>query len=312
MKKVQNNRHNMHLATQSVLNENAAKLETITTYPPQKSKIDKSISKEQELACSQLLLKKYTAATKNRARNAAGEFLLDLASKLSSIAIVTGDMRLLNSVKLTATGIKRSSDHKLVIRMQNVLTCAGENLEALACYGVTPQTLTDGTALCDTYIAGIQDLTGSKIRLTNLTNQLEQQFRKTLAEIRKVDAIVNAFRLSDPALYSKYRIARAKRNSACTKVSVKGKAFDTENEMPLKGAILTIKRSEAANAQSPENKPLRKITIRSAHGRFQFKLLPTGTYLFKVTYAGYNDQETIVYINEGILTKVEIPLSRIA
>lgn len=312
MKKAQYNRHNMHLATQSVLNENAAKLETITTYPALKSNIDKSISKEQELACSQLVLKKYTAATKNSARNAAGEFLLDLTSKLSSIAIGKGDMRLLDSVKLTATGIKRSSDNKLVIRMQNVLSCAGENLEALACYGVTPQTLTNGIALCDTYIARIQELAGNKIRLTNLTKQLEQQFRKTLAEIRKVDAIVNAFRLSDPALYSKYWNARAKRNSACTKVSIKGRACEEDTGKGLTGAILTVMQAPTTQSQTTSNKPIKKIRIRSKKGGFRFSLFTSGAYLFKVTYSGCTPYETTVYFNEGVLTHVELPLSKIA
>jgi len=44
----------------------------------------------------------------------------------------------------------------------------------------------------------------------------------------------------------------------------------------------------------------------------QFSSLSTGTYLFKVTYAGYADQEIAVYINDGVLSKVDMPLSKIA
>ncbi len=54
------------------------------------------------------------------------------------------------------------------------------------------------------------------------------------------------------------------------------------------------------------------VKIKSASGGFQLKSLPTGTYIFRVSYAGYTDQEITVYINEGVLSRVDMPLSKIA
>jgi hypothetical protein len=54
------------------------------------------------------------------------------------------------------------------------------------------------------------------------------------------------------------------------------------------------------------------IRIESAGGGFDLKSYTTGAYLFTVSYAGYADQVTTVYINEGVLTRVELPLSKIA
>jgi hypothetical protein len=311
MKKVQNNRHNMHLATQSVLNKNAARLITISGYPELKAKLDDSIAKEDELDAEQYAHKNYRALPKNLARKAAGDYALDLVSKLSSLALINRNYTLLEEVKLTATGISRRSDISLVLTIQNVITLANENLAALACYGVTAETLSKGTALLGVYETERAQLAKIKIELTGLTQQLEKQLRATLAEIHIVDGIIESMRLSDPQLYNSYWIARAKQNSACTKVSVKGRVFEAETGEPLQGAILTVERATDSNPQTAGNEPVRKIRIRSSNGWFQFKLFTSGAYIFKVSYYGCIAREFTVYFNEGVLTHVELPLTRI-
>lgn len=55
---------------------------------------------------------------------------------------------------------------------------------------------------------------------------------------------------------------------------------------------------------------MKNVKISGPGGQFRIKSLPTGTYLFKVAYAGYAEQEVSVHINEGVLTRVEIPLTK--
>jgi hypothetical protein len=312
MKKVQYNRHNMHLAAQTVLNKNAVKLLSIAEYPELKAKIDKSIAKEVELDAEQFAHKSYRALPKNLARKAAGDYALDLASKLSSFALINRNYRLQEEAKLTATEISRHPDLSLVFTIQNIITLANENLAALAGYGVTAETLSKGTALLGVYENEISQLAKIKNELTVLTQLLEKQLRATLAEIHIVDGIIESMRVSDPALYDSYWNARAKRNSACTKVSVKGRVFEAETDKSLPGAILIVERATDNKPQTAGTEPVRKIRIRSSKGRFRFKLLTSGTYLFKVSYCGCIAREFTVYFNEGVLTHVELPLSRIA
>jgi hypothetical protein len=311
MKKVQNNRHKMHLATQRVLNRNAGRLITISGYPGLKAKIDNSIAKEDALDAEQFARKNYRALPKNLARKAACEYALDLASKLSSLAHINGNYLLLDEAKLTATEMSRRSDLLLVFTIQNVIKYAYENLVALATYGVTAETLAEGTALLGVFESERMQFMQIKIELTALTQQLEKQLRVTLTDIHIVDGIIESLRISDPQLYDSYWLARAKRNSACTKVSVKGRVFEGTTNMPLPGAILTVEHTDAGNAQAADE-PVRKIHIRSKKGGFRLKLLTSGTYLFKVTYYGCTSYETIVHFNEGVLTKVELPLTKIA
>jgi hypothetical protein len=312
MKKAQNNRHNMHLATQTVLNKNAGRLITIAGYPELKAKIDDSIAKEDALDAEQYAHKSYRALPKNLARKAACEYALDLASKLSSLALITGNYTLLGDAKLTATEISRCSDLSLVFTIRNLITLANENLAALAGYGVTSETLLKGNALIGIFETEISQLAKVKNELTTLTQMLEKQLRATLSEIHIVDGIIESMRVSDPKLYDSYWLARAKRNSACTRVSIKGRVFEEVTNMPLPGAILTVVHTDAGNTQPVAGEPVRKIRIRSEKGGFRFKLLASGGYIFKVTYYGCTPYETTVYFNEGVLTKVELPLSKIA
>ncbi len=97
----------------------------------------------------------------------------------------------------------------------------------------------------------------------------------------------------------------------CTKVSVKGRVFEADTDEPLTGAILTVERVTADNTQTTVEEPVRKIRIRSSNGCFRFKSLSSGTYLFKVSYYGCNPKETKVYINDGVMARVEIGLGRI-
>jgi len=311
MKKAQNNRHNMHLAAQTVLNKNATRLITIAGYPELKAKIDNSIAKEDELDAEQYAHKNYRALPKNLARKAAGNYTLDLANKLSSLALINGNYKLLEEVKLTATEISRLSDLSLVITIRNVITAATENLEALACYGVTAETLAKGTALLGVYETERAQLSNIKIELTGLTQRLENQLRATLADIHIVDGIIEAMHVSDPLLYNSYWIARAKQNTACSKVSVKGRVFEAETSEALQGAILIAELVTDNNQQTTGNEPVRKIRIRSKNGRFQFKSFTQGTYLFKVSCYGYISREFTVYFNKGVLRHVELPLTRI-
>ena len=192
-----------------------------------------------------------------------------------------------------------------------MLKYGSENIEALASYDVTVETLAEGNALIEDLIAERLRLARNKGDLKSLTQQVEDQLRATLGIIHIVDALIETRRTSDPQLFNCYWIARAKLNSACSKVSVKGRIFVADTGEGLPAAILTVETAPSAISTATGMECVKKMRIRSAHGRFQFRLQTTGTYLFKVTYAGCIDREFTVYFNEGVLTHVELPMTRI-
>lgn len=312
MKKEENNQMTMHRNCQSALNENAVQFESIAAYLPAKTKIDESISQEQELANKQEVLKKNSTIAKILAREAAADYILDLASKIMSYALCKGDMTLYEKVKLNKTAIDKSSDNKFVLIMSIELTTAEENLVPLADYNVTAQTISNGKTLLGNFTTEMQKLEDNKIAQKQITVQLNKQLKTTNTLFKPVDAMVETMRKSDPVFYRTYWNSRVVKKTSSTKIAAKGKVFDSVTNLPLPGAIMSIVQYNGNTKLATGCELVKNVKIKSAGGGFQLKSLPTGTYLFKITYAGYTDQESIVYVNEGVLTKVEMPLTKIA
>lgn len=310
MKKILNNQLTMHIATSVVLNENAGKFENFTAYPALKAAIDGSITNEQALANSQEMHKRNSVASKNHVKDEASEYILDLSRKVSAYAIVIADRTLHGKIKHNESTVKRCNDNKLVLIFETVLDTANQYQENLLEYGVTEQLLSEGISLLDALKTEIQNQLLINSELKQLTVQLEQQFRTTDAGLVTIDAMVETMRNSDPVMYRLYRNARRKRNRGGSKVSAIGRVFDSVTNSPLPKAKISIDSYNSNKAASGADL-MKNVKFSGAAGQFRLKSLPTGTYLFKVTYAGYADQEITAHINEGILTRVEIPLSKL-
>ena len=311
MKKTQNAQLTMHLKNLAVQNENAGKFETFTAYPALKSAIDKSIGEEQALAISQETRMRNSTSAKNFAKNAAVEYIIDLSKKVTAYAIVTGNRTLLDRVKFTASKIKKSSDNKLVLIMETVLSTAGDNLENVLEYGVTEEFLSEGSNLLENLKAEMQNLLLSNSEQKQLTVQLELQFKTTDALLITLDAMVETMRKSDPVFHRLYWNARKIKKTATSKVSVLGKVFDSITNTYLKKAKISIVSYDSSKALASGPDLQKTVKVTGAKGGFQLKSMATGTYLLTVSYAGYADQQVTVHINEGVLTRVEIALTKI-
>lgn len=310
MKRLQNNHLTMHLATSMVLTENAAKFASFTAYPGLKAHIDQSILDEQTLANSQESRKRNSTAAKNHVKNAAIDFVLDLSSKLSAYAIVTGNRALLDKVRFKANSIKRSSDNKLVMIFETILGCAADHSAGVLEYGVTEQLLEDGAALLENFKVEMQNMLLSNSEQKQLTVQLKQQFKTTDASLNTLDAMVKAMRAGDPVFYRLYHNARRKRRNGGAKLAAVCKVFDAGTRQPLAKVRISIRNSDSSKAVAGAEL-MKNVKFTGAQGGFHLKSISTGTYIFSATYSGYALQEVTVFINEGVLSKVEIPLTRL-
>jgi hypothetical protein len=229
------------------------------------------------------------------------------------MAHATDNLSLAENVKLTLSEVKRLPDGKLVTRLTTIINAAAEYLPALTDYGVTEDTLTSDTELLDAYKAEIQKQAMRILNLKEVTKQIKKEFKVADNCLLPFDDMVEAKRVSDPAWYSLYESARVIKHSPASRVSVKLKVYDAETKQPLPGAILTYSKIDT-NGKALTSGPdlVKNVKVKSAGGGLDLKSLTTGAYLFTVSYAGRADMQTIVYVNEGVLTRVEFPLSKIA
>jgi hypothetical protein len=312
MRKEQNYQITMHHNTQSACKENAALLETIIAYVDAKLKIDNSISREQDLASQQEALKKTSTIPKSLARGAAADAVLDLSSKLMSYALAKGDMTLYGSVKLTKTALKKSPDNVFELICGNIIISAQDNVESLADYNVTEETIADVIALLENFRNEMQKLEDIKIALIEVTAQLSKQIKTTNQYLKTVDAMVNSMRQSQPVFFSIYWNARSIKKSGGTKVVFKGKVYDSVTSQPLPGTLVTVSQVSNSKALTSGADLVKIVKIKSAGGGFQLKSLPIGNYLVTASYFGYADYQVPAYVNDGVLTIVELPLTKVA
>ena len=310
MNKTQNVRLTMHLSLRMVLNQNLVKFSSFTAYPGLKESFDKGVDNEQSIASDQESHMRNSVAAKQSVRDSAIGYVLDLKNRISACAIVKQNQTLLDSVKFTSGKLKRSSDNKLVRIFETVLAIGAGNSEIVLEYGVTEQFLTDGSDLLEDLKAQIQNLLLNKAEQKQLTAQLEQQFKITNVPLKTIDAIVETMRSSDSVLYGVYKSARGIKKSASAKASAIGKVMDTITRQPLPKAKITVLKYESNKALVSGPDLVKNVKIAGTLGGFVLKSLSTGSYLVTVSYAGYIDQEVIVHVNEGVLTRFEVLLTK--
>ena len=145
-----------------------------------------------------------------------------------------------------------------------------------------------------------------------VTAQLAKQIKTTNFDLKSIDSIVDSLSVSQPVLAGDYWKARDLRKPTGSKIVFKGKVYDLVTNQPLPGAVMSIVRTDSMKATSSGADLVKNVKIRAAGGGFQLKSLPAGNYLVTVTYYGYADQQITASVNEGVLTTVELPLSKIA
>jgi len=258
-------------------------------------------------------LKHASVAPKNAAREAAFMPTFQLANIISSVAHATGNILLAEKVELILTDLYRMSDVDLVNRLSNIISAGTDNLPDLLTYGVTQAILTADADLLAVYEDEIKKQAQRKLDLKEVTKQLKKQFKIVDTLLIPFDKMVENTRISDPDWYSTYQSARIIHYSAVSRVSAKVKVFDAETNQPLPGAWLSaVKIDSEGKALTSGADLVKNVKVKSAGGGLDLKGFTTGAYLFTVSYSGCNTNQTTVYINEGVLTRVDFPLSKIA
>ena len=311
MQMYQFNQLTMHSTFEGVLNENEVKFDLFPAYPVVKSALSISIAEEYSLAGLQESSKRNSIAARDLAKGVAVEFIIDLSGKVSALATFTDNMTLLDTVRFCPSKVKRFSDNKLVLIFGTVLDSANENKVKALDFGVTDQMLSDGVEILAKLKTEMLNLRLSNVGQKQLTEQLKKQFAVTRSSLRIIDSMIDTFRLSDPVLHRSCQNARKIKNLGGTKLSAWGKVFDADTKLPLPKAKISVVSYDSNKSLTSGADLVKNVKIAGALGGFRLKSLATGTYIFKVSYAGYADQEVTVHINQGILTRVEIALTKL-
>ena len=302
---------NLHFRVQSVCNLNEVILATIIAYFDAKLKYDANVVLEKEIAQRQESYKTTSVQSKKEARATASTPLLDLSSKIMSYSLVKGKTALYNDVKLTKTSLNRVSDQQFILIHVKIVKIAEDNLEDLEDQQVTAKTITDNKALLAAFVNEIQIVTDRNSASKQATHELKKQIKVTNASLKVIDSIINSLQLSKPNLYSEYWSARAIKHTSGCKISVKGKVYDAETNQALMGATLTFTPDVNTKSLISGADLVKIVKVSSAGGGFHLKNVPDGAYTGTVVYYGYADRTFNAYVNNGQITMVMLPLTKL-
>jgi len=311
MQKSHDSQLNMHTNTQGVCNKNQDLLALIVAYVDSKLKLDQNIAIEKELANRLQKLDTNSALPKNLARSVAGVSFLDLTNNLMSLFWTKGDMKMYLEVKFTDSTLKKVSDNEFIRICENLLTVATDNLPQLADRNITVQTLAANRALLQNFVNEKQTFVTTQREHYEVTAQLGKQIKTTNFDLKSIDSIIDSIDASQPLVASDYRKARNMPKPIGSKVVLKGKVFDAATNQPLLGAVVTLTQLVNSKSHTSGAELQKNVKIKSAGGGFQLKSLPNGTYIVTVSYFGYADQQVTAYVNNGVLTLVQLPLNKL-
>lgn len=312
MNKIENSELTSQHKTEVLLTANEVKFVHLTVFPGLKAKLVAGIAKVGSLSEKQRECKMWSRAPKIASRKVLIQFVIKSTSQLRALAKNDGDINLVDLVKITPSELRKMTDNALVQFTANVLKYITEHLASLAEYGVTAQTVTDGQALLDAYKLEIDKLAAIKKESKQLTVDIRTQLKANEEILKLIDALVDTQSETDPSWSGLYFSTRTVERSATSHVSASGKVFDAVTNTPLPGSILTVLKADNGKALTSTPDLSKIVKIKSAGGGFKLKSLATGAYLFRVSYAGYNEIEVVGYINEGYITRLDLPMDRIA
>ncbi|MFT3739162.1 MAG: PEGA domain-containing protein [Breznakibacter sp.] len=249
---------------------------------------------------------------KKSKRAAMVEGVLFIAKRLQSYAHVAGDPEILESVRYSASDMKKARDTDVVGICNAVLTRANANVTALAAYGVTPALISESQAAITAYSATLSKPTAAKAQTKTATENLARLFKEADdLLVKRLDLDIELFKVTDPDFYSQYRTGRIIVSTGKSVAALLGSVTVAGSSETLKGVVFTFSPENGGASKTASVAGAGTLVKKSAQkGNFRILSMPEGAYMVTVKKVGYKDQVVTVYVANGETTSLKIEMER--
>jgi len=249
---------------------------------------------------------------KTAKRNSMTEKTLFMINRLQSYANVVNNPELLESIKYSASDLKKSRDTDVVGICNTVLAKANANAAAIVTYGVTAAMITELQAAITAYSATLAKPKAAKSQTKTATENLSKLFKEAdELLVKRLDLDIELFKTSKPDFYSQYKTARIIIPTGGGATSVLGSVNLAGSGEPLKGVSFTfVAETNGMMKAATANETAKPIVKKSADkGKFR-ATLPESTYKVIVEKIGYKKQEVTITVVNGETTNLNIELEK--
>ena len=244
-------------------------------------------------------------------RTAMTDKTLFMINRLQSYANVVVNPELLESIKYSASDLKKARDTDVIGICNTVLAKANANATAIATYGVTAAMITELQAAITAYSATLAKPKAAKSQTKTATENLTKLFKEADELLTKrLDLDIELFKTSKPDFYSQYKTARIIIPTGGGATSVLGSVSLAGSSEPLKGVTFTFVAETNGLMKAAATETAKPIVKKSADkGKFRASL-PENTYRVIVEKIGFKKQEVTITVANGETTNLNIELEK--
>lgn len=248
---------------------------------------------------------------KTAKRTSMTDKTLFMINRLQSYANVVVNPELLESIKYSASDLKKARDTDVIGICNTVLAKANANAAAIATYGVTAAMITELQAAITAYSATLAKPKAAKSQTKTATENLTKLFKEADELLTKrLDLDIELFKTSKPDFYSQYKTARIIIQTGGGATAVLGSVTNAGNGEPLKGVSFTFVAETNGMMKAAATETAKPIVKKSADkGKFRASL-PENTYKVIVEKIGYKKQEVTITVANGETTNLNIQLEK--
>ncbi len=250
---------------------------------------------------------------KTAKRAAMTDKALFMENRLQSYANVTNNTELLESIKYSASDLKKARDTDVVGICNTILTKASANAAEIETYGVTAEMIADLQTAITAYSETLSKPIVAKSQTKTATENLTKLFKEADELLTKrMDLDIELFKASVPEFYSQYKTARIIIATGGSTSSVLGNVTQAGSSEPIKGATFsfTAENSGLMKAASTSAETTKPIVKKSAEkGNFRTNL-PEGTYNVVVSKIGFKEQVLTITVANGETTNLKVELEK--
>ena len=248
---------------------------------------------------------------KNVKREAMLTSALFIEKRLQSYATVTNNYELLESIKYTATDLKKARGNDAIAMCNIVSAEATTHAAALVSYGVTSEMIEELNDLITEYSVALPKPKVAKSKTKTATQNIDRYFKEADEILTtRLDLDIEQFKFTDPEFYSQYQTARIIIATGGSPVSVLGCITNATTSEPLKGVTVTFVAIDSEAVKAARTEPVKPIVKKSADkGKFRVPL-PESNYRVTVEKIGFKKQDLTITVAKGESTDLNISLEK--
>jgi hypothetical protein len=237
------------------------------------------------------------------------EKALFIANRLQSYATVVNNPALLESVKYSASDLKKARDTEVVGICNTICTKADDNAEALVPYGVTEELISELQEVIAVYSATQANPKAAISQTKTATENLARLFKEAdILLTKRMDLDIELFKTSNPDFYSQYKTARIITETGNRVSSVLGSVTNAGSGDPVPGVTFTFV-TETAGMLKAAGAATAKPMVKKSSDKGKFRAtMPENTYRVTVEKIGFRKQEVVINVANGETTKLNIEL----